>query len=33
MKSSQEWSGLRDSNSPPSAWEADTLPDELNPQI
>lgn len=26
------WSGLRGSNSPPSAWEADALPDELNPQ-
>lgn len=25
------WSGLRGSNSPPSAWEADALPDELNP--
>lgn len=27
-----EWSGLRGSNSPPSAWEADALPDELNPR-
>ena len=26
------WSGLRGSNPPPSAWEADTLPDELNPR-
>ena len=26
------WSGLRDSNSLPSAWEADALPGELNPQ-
>ena len=25
------WSGLRVSNSPPTAWEAVTLPDELNP--
>ena len=26
------WSGLRDSNPSPSAWEADALPDELNPR-
>ena len=27
------WSGLRDSNSLPSPWQGDALPDELNPQI
>ncbi len=27
-----EWSGKRDSNSRPSAWEADALPTELLPQ-
>ena len=27
------WSGLRDSNSLPSPWQGDALPDELNPQL
>ena len=27
------WSGLRDSNSLPSPWQGDALPDELNPHI
>ena len=27
------WSGLRDSNSLPSPWQGDALPDELNPQM
>lgn len=28
-----EWSGLRDSNSPPPPWQGGALPDELNPQV
>ena len=28
-----KWSGKRDSNPRPSAWEADALPTELLPQI
>ena len=28
-----QWSGKRDSNSWPSAWEADALPTELLPQV
>ena len=27
------WSGLRDSNSLPSPWQGDALPDELNPRL
>ena len=27
------WSGLRGSNPPPSPWQGDALPNELNPQI
>ena len=27
------WSGLRDSNSLPSPWQGDALPDELNPHL
>ena len=27
------WSGLRGSNPPPSPWQGDALPNELNPRV
>lgn len=33
INSARFWSGLRDSNSLPSPWQGDALPDELNPQL
>ena len=28
-----KWSGLRGSNPPPSPWQGDALPNELNPRV